>query len=217
MIEMMAVLMIVGIMLLAIIPSIDGLVPKYRIRGAAREIAALIEEAQSQSIAQRKEFQVAYDLDSKQFWLVLPPRDPNDPVDGSSSPPPAATEPDPAADPKLAGFRPADDVEHGPPARDPAATDATQSEEQTVAERETTSPKDLPAGVLFERVSVGDDDKQSGTVHVPFEHLGASGSHVVGLKLQEGELQIWVKFNALTRTIEFSDEQPTVRTLDGEQ
>jgi hypothetical protein len=52
---------------------------------------------------------------------------------------------------------------------------------------------------------------------VPFEHLGASGSHVVGLKLQEGELQIWVKFNALTRTIEFSDEQPTVRTLDGDQ
>jgi hypothetical protein len=208
--------MVLGVMLLAVIPSIDGLVPKYRLRGAAREIAALIEEAQSQSISQRKEFQVAYDLDAHTFWLVLPPLPPGASADGST---PTTTEPDPAADPKTAGLRPADDVEHGPPARDPEATDGTQEEEQSVAERETTTPKELPAGVIFERVSIGDDDKTSGTVHVPFEHLGATGSHVVGIKLQESEqpMQMWIKFNALTRTIEYSEEKPTVRTLEGEQ
>src|SRR5262245_12563694 len=75
MVEIMAVLIILGVLLMAIVPSIDGLVPKYRLRGGAREVAALIEEAQSQSIATRKEWNVAFDLDRNTYWLVMPPKE----------------------------------------------------------------------------------------------------------------------------------------------
>jgi prepilin-type N-terminal cleavage/methylation domain-containing protein len=205
-IEIMTVLLILGVILMSVVPAIDGLVPSYRLKGAAREVAALLEMAQSEAISQRKEFRVAYDLDRNTYWLVLPPKD-REEEDGET---------DPTALAAAQADQPIDDIEHGQAPVDPDAEQDT-SGAQTNAEREALAPKDLPTNVVFEAVIVGDDEKQSGEVMVPFERLGTAGSHVVGLKLEndENNTQLWVKFNALTRTIEYYDEKPTVRTLSG--
>jgi prepilin-type N-terminal cleavage/methylation domain-containing protein len=216
MIEIMAVMIILGIVLMAIVPSIDGLVPKYRLRGGAREVAALIEEAQSQAISSRKEWNVAFDLDHDTFWLIMPPKE--RPAD------PAADPADPAAAPGSAESqvgkegRPKDDLEHGLPPVDPAAPqDADQAEEEAVADRDSIEPMRLPTAVVFEAVVVGDEEKISGVVYVPFSHLGGAGSTLVGMKLSDERdaAPVWVRFNALTRTIEYADERPEVRTLSG--
>lgn len=222
-IEIMAVLAVVGAMLLAVVPAIDGLVPKYRLRGAARELASMIEEAQSQAISERLEFQLAYDLDHHTYWLILPERPTDDGQGGEApAPDPAATTDGAGPTAKGAG-RPADDLEHGPPPPDPQQQQPAADEgKKSAQERETTTPKELPSGVELEAVIVGDDDEQTGTVRVPFEHLGSSGSHVVGLKLRgDGQgggdtTAIWIKFNAMTRTIEYFDERPTARTIEGD-
>ena len=213
MIEIMAVLVILGVMLLAIAPSIDGLVPKYRLRGGAREVAALVEEAQGQAVSNRKEYVLVYDLDDQSFWLVLPPRDPDEGREGGAGAGPLGGLFG-GGDPKEEPSRPRDDAEHGLPPPDP---DAPAPQVESVAERDAITPRKLPTDVVFAAVIVGEDERRSGRVEVPFNHTGADGSHVVGVKLDRGgDLQIWVKFDALTRTIEYLDEPPTVRTLSGE-
>lgn len=204
-IEIMTVLLILGVILMSVVPAIDGLVPSYRLKGAAREVAALLERAQSEAISTRKEFRVAYDLDRNTYWLVLPPKEEEE-----------QEETDPTALAAAQADQPIDDIEHGQAPVDPNA-EQDASGTRTDAEREALAPKDLPTNVVFEAVIIGDDEKQNGEVMVPFERLGTAGSHVVGLKLEndENNTQIWVKFNALTRTIEYYDEKPSVRTLSG--
>ncbi len=210
-VEIMAVLIILGVILMSIVPAIDNLVPAYRLRGAAREVASLIELAHSEAVSTRKEFRLAYDLDQDTYWLILPPPD---------------REQEEGQQPGLDGLgaasggevgkegRPVDDIEHGPPPIDPdAEQDADRA--RSDAERDALQPKGLPTDVVFEMIVIGDDEKRVGEVVVPFTHQGEGGTHIVGLKLQNGTEadQLWVKFNALTRTIEYSDQRPTVRTL----
>lgn len=208
-IEIMAVMLILGVILMSIVPAIDSMVPIYRLRGAAREVASLMELAQSEAVGTRKEYQIAYSVDRNAYWLVLPPRDPaedqeQDPMGGLGGP---------AGESNKEG-RPIDDVEHGPP---PVDADAAQDPRaaRTSAEREALLPKGLPTDVVFVSVIIGDEEKRTGEVMVPFSHLGAGGTHIVGLRLENGgdADQIWVKFNALTRTIEYHEERPTIRTL----
>jgi hypothetical protein len=178
-------------------------------------VAALVELAQSEAVTNRKEYRVAYDLDSNTYWLVLPPADPDqgDGTNGQPSDPAAALGGDAPAETTKEG-RPVDDLEHGPPPPDPNAP-ADGSRTETDAEREALSPKSLPDDVVFQAVVVGDDEKTSGQVMVPFTRLGSDGTHVIGLKLAHGteQDQIWVKFNSLTRTIEYYDQRPEVKTL----
>jgi prepilin-type N-terminal cleavage/methylation domain-containing protein len=212
-VELLAVVFIVSIIALAMIPALDNMVPSYRLRSGARNVGSMIELGQSEAIANRKEFAIAYDLDENTYWLILPP-----------APPPGAEEqaetPPGEMDPKMSGKRPVDDVEHGLPPPDPQAT----QEQGTVAdlpgfeEREYLEPERLPDGVEFERVIVGDEEKTTGRVYVPFTHLGQSGAHVVGFKLSEQDAQeeVWLKFQPLSRTLELSAERPEVRTLQSE-
>lgn len=212
-VEIMAVLIILGVILMSVVPALDGLVPAYRLRGAAREIASLIELAQSEAVSTRKEYSLAYDLDANTYWLILPPKDPGEEQDGQG---PASMMGGGAGGEVSKEGRPIDDIEHGPPPVDP---DAAQDESQARydAERDALMPKGLPTDVVFEVILVGDDEKRVGEVIVPFSHLGAGGSHIVGLKLEHGTDadQLWVKFNSMTRTIEYTDERPALRTLSG--
>lgn len=206
-IEIMTVLLILGVILMSVVPAIDGLVPSYRLKGAAREVAALVERAQSEAISTRKEYRIAYDLNSNTYWLVLPPAEEEE---GSQ---PAGL---------LGDAEEADqtfnDIEHGQAPVDPDAEQDT-SAARTDDDAAMLVPKDLPTNVVFSAVIIGDDEKQNGEVMVPFERLGTAGSHVIGLKLEndENDTQVWIKFNALTRTIEYYDEKPSVRTVSGSQ
>lgn len=212
-VELLAVVFIVSVIALALIPALDNMVPSYRLRAAARNVGSMIELAQSEAIAGRKEFAIAYDLDENTFWIVLPPAAP--PGEDQAETPPEEM------DPKLAGKRPADDVEHGLPPPDPALA----QEETSVAdlpgleERDFLEPERLPTGVVFERVIVGDEEKTSGKVYVPFSHLGQSGAHVVGFRLDDQESQneeVWLKYQPLSRTLDLTAERPEVRTLQSE-
>ena len=59
-VELIAVMAIMAILLLAITPALDNMLPSYRLKGGARIIASNIELAQSEAITRRKEFVLAY-------------------------------------------------------------------------------------------------------------------------------------------------------------
>jgi prepilin-type N-terminal cleavage/methylation domain-containing protein len=213
-IEIMAVLIILGVILLSIVPSLDSLVPAYRLKGGAREVASMMELAQSEAVSARKEFQIAYDLDNDTYWLVLPPKPPES--DPNAPPSPEAALGGDAPSLTKEG-RPKDDVEHGLPPVDPKAQQDDEGT-RTDQERDALSPMELPTDVKLECIVIADDEKRSGVVMVPMSYLGGSGSHIVGIKLEHGTDadQAWIKFNALTRTIEFHEERPALRTISGE-
>lgn len=211
-VELLAVVFVVSVIALALIPALDNMVPSYRLRSGARDVGSMIELAQSEAIANRKEFAIAYDLDEHTYWIVLPPAPPPGQEDGAA----AAEE----TDPKLAGLRPVDDVEHGLPPPDPAAqTETNVADLPGLEERDYLEPERLPLGVKFERVVVGDEEKTSGKVYVTFSHLGQSGAHVVGFRLdsQESEQEeVWLKYQPLSRTLDLTADRPQVRTLQSE-
>ncbi len=228
-IEVMAVMMIVGIVLIAIVPALDGMVPSYRMTAGARKVASTIELAQSEAIGRRKEYAIAYDLDHHTYWLVLPQapggdderRQQQEAGDDAGE---GLMDDLGAGAPSGGGDqRPLDDLEHGPPPPDPAAAAEVPAEEEIpedFTERDALAPTSLGEGVQLSLVVVGDEEHRSGVVYVPFSRLGDAGSHVVGLRLDEaedgdGRGEIWVEFNALTRTIQYHDQRPERRTLEG--
>lgn len=222
-IELMAVMGIMGILLLAVVPAVDNMVPAYRVRAAARTIASTIELGQSETIAQRKEFVLVYDLGQNTYEILLPPTDPD-----------AEAEEDDGGgqgglDGELAGLAgdeeadAADDIEHGRAPPTPSDEDEEEDETPDYSERDKIfAEKPLPEDVVFELVVVGEKEHRSGKVFVPFSHLGNKGAHYVGVRLdpngagRDDPIQIWVKFNPMTRTIEYSDERPQIRTLSAE-
>ena len=213
-IEIMAVMAIVGIMLLAIVPALDNMLPGYRLGGDARKIAATAELAQGEAVSQRAEMILAYDLDEETYWIILPEREEED---AGGDAPPAGGLGDALGGLGLAGAdEEQPDIEHGPPPPDPAeAVDQTPPPDFT--ERDALTPTRLGDGVEFELVQVGDEEKRSGRVYVPFDPLGTTGTHLVALKLvaEPGEegAQVWIKFNAMTRTIEYAEQRPELRVL----
>ncbi|MGE0712758.1 MAG: Tfp pilus assembly protein FimT/FimU [Planctomycetota bacterium] len=228
-VELMAVMAIMAILLVSIIPALDNMLPSYRMSAGARHVASTIELAQSEAIGQRKEFVVAYDLDHHTYWVVLPRRA------GDEVQPGDREEERTTADPAGAGAsklkRPENDVEHGLAPKDPNApkTEEEQAAEREAAlpeysERDKLEPTPLPEDIEFQMVVVGEEEKRSGVVYVSFDQQASAGSHLVGLKLGErvresggdGRDELWVVFNALTRTIEYHDQRPQIPTLPGE-
>lgn len=211
-VELLAVVFVISVIALALIPALDNMVPSYRLRAGARNVGSMIELAQSEAIANRKEFAIAYDLDENTYWIVLPPA----PPPGQDSGAAAAED----TDAKLAGMRPVDDVEHGAPPPDPTAqTETNVADLPGLEERDYLEPERLPLGVKFDRVIVGDDEKTSGKVYVPFTHQGQSGAHIVGFRLDSQESQqeeVWLKYQPLSRTLDLTAERPQVRTLQSE-
>lgn len=211
-IELIAVTVIMATIMAAVVPALDSMVPKYRMRAAARNVASVIEQAQAEAVGKRREFVVAYNLDENTYWLVLPPEDEEQPADDADA---GGGLFDFGGDDTPKGQRPKNDVEHGLPPVDPNAVQ--DQPDVDVMDRESLTPTKLPPGVVFSGVKVGDDEQTTGTVYVPFSHLGNEGTHVVGIKLDdpESEQKIYVKFAALSRTITYHDEQPELRTLGG--
>ena len=212
-VETMAVMAIVGIILLAVVPAIDNMLPSYRLNGGTRTIASHVELAQSEAIGRRAELIMAYDLDENTYWIVLPP-EPEEPQD------PALVEEEQDKVPEGQTPRPKDDVEHGKRPPDPEPVDEDQAERTDFSDRDALTPTKLPDDVVFSTVIVGDEEKRAGRVYVRFTHAGDVGTHSVGLKLQvpgggDDGAEAWMKYNALTRTIEYHDQRPMVKTLEG--
>ncbi len=72
-VEIVAVVLILGLMFAILMPNLEQLSPKYSLRAGAREIGSMIEEANGRSIGLRRSFAIAYDLDERWAAIVLPP------------------------------------------------------------------------------------------------------------------------------------------------
>ncbi|RMG13666.1 MAG: prepilin-type N-terminal cleavage/methylation domain-containing protein [Planctomycetota bacterium] len=218
--EIMAVMAIIAVLLLAVVPNIDNQVPHFRLRGGAREVASTIELAQSQSVTERKVYAIRYDLDRGTYQILLPPADEEDAGEDAAEES-GAGDLEGALGEGMAGADPQDDIEHGPPPPPPA--DAEEEAEPDDEEREGLGERSLPDDVRFVLVKEGERSHRRGKVVVRFSAVGNEGAHVVGLGLRSdaergegGGEQVWVKFNPLTRSIEFAEREPEVRTLDPE-
>jgi prepilin-type N-terminal cleavage/methylation domain-containing protein len=212
-IEVMAVMAIIAVMIFAIVPNLDNQVPVYRLKAAAREVASNIELAQSEAIAKRKRHIVRYDIERRSYTILLPPVEDPD----------ADSETDPLADPfggeeKMG--RPRDDMEHGTPPPDPDATDDMEEEEEEVDpdDLEALPETFLPDDIIFVRIEPASGSPATGgRIDIPFTHQGNDGAHTVGLAVgSERELTMYVKFNPMTRSLEFSESEPEIRTLEGD-
>lgn len=84
-IELVVVTAIIGLVFALAAAQLDFLVPKYRLRGAAREIGALMKQARSKALASGKDVYLVYDLPAKKYWVLAAfakeeePREPDQP------------------------------------------------------------------------------------------------------------------------------------------
>ena len=88
-IELMLVCVIIGLMVGLAATRLDLMVPKYRLRAAAREVASVLKQAKARAAAQGKDVYFEIDLAQGRYWLLAPfPKE------------------DPMADPKTVESRP---------------------------------------------------------------------------------------------------------------
>lgn len=71
-IELAAVIIIMGMLLLLVMPSMDGLTVRLRLQSAARRLASESSLARSQAILTGRTYGLRYDLDNNRFWVALP-------------------------------------------------------------------------------------------------------------------------------------------------
>ena len=70
-IELIAVVVIVGVMVALTATQLDFLVPKYRLRAAAREVAGAFKLGQARAAATGKDVFVEMDLSDGRYWLLV--------------------------------------------------------------------------------------------------------------------------------------------------
>ena len=70
-VELMVVLVIVGLMVGVSATKLDFMVPKYKLRGAAREVAGLLKQARSRAAGSGKDVYVEFDLPLGRYWVLV--------------------------------------------------------------------------------------------------------------------------------------------------
>jgi prepilin-type N-terminal cleavage/methylation domain-containing protein len=71
-IELVLVCVIIGIMVGLAVTRLDLLVPKYRLRAAARDVAAVLKQGKARAAAQGKDVYFEVDLSQGKCWLLAP-------------------------------------------------------------------------------------------------------------------------------------------------
>ncbi len=70
-IELIVVIVVIGLVMGLAITRMDFMVPKYKIRGAARGVAFHIKRARFQAVSTGKEVYIKYDLSRGRYWLLV--------------------------------------------------------------------------------------------------------------------------------------------------
>jgi hypothetical protein len=65
------VVLIVGLMMALAATRLDFLVPKYRLRGAAREVASIVKQGKARAAATGKDVYLEIDLSRGTYWLLV--------------------------------------------------------------------------------------------------------------------------------------------------
>jgi type II secretion system protein H len=187
-IEIIVVCAIMALLVAIMVPALDGATPGHRLDASAREVAATIEWAQGDAAANDAEYAIGYDLDTHRYWLVLPREEAADEGTGEAG-----------------------------------GEAAAEDEPEDYAARETLGEESLRDGIEFVSIETADGEEHtSGQVYVPLSPLGNEGSHIVVLRCAPesggggGELQQSIRFNALTRSIDYVEGAIRLRRLEGE-
>lgn len=217
--ELLAVMALIGLVLFFVIPNLDNMTPTARLKAAARKIGTTMELAQGEAVAEGKELTLAYDLSKGTYWIILPAPTPPPGSSGTSS----STTPTTQASSGSGPAPPPPDVEHDDK---PLITTPTPSG----SSGSTTAPPPPTAANYQNRETLGEDavgddvqiasitlptgkEATSGVVYINFSSLGNEGSHSVLVQLrtangaQSTEPPISVRFNALTRTVDFANQK----------
>jgi len=77
-VELIAVIVIVGLIAMVTVTRLDFLVPKYRLRGAAREVGSVLGIGKAHAASSGRDVYFEVDLAQGRFWLlaVFPKEDP---------------------------------------------------------------------------------------------------------------------------------------------
>jgi len=71
-IELILVCVIIGVMAGLAVTRLDLMVPKYRVRAAAREVASVLKQGKARAAAQGKDVYFEIDLAQGRYWLLAP-------------------------------------------------------------------------------------------------------------------------------------------------
>ena len=80
-IELVVVVLIMGLVMGLAATRLDFLVPKYRIRAAARDVASVLKQGKARAAAQGKDVYFEVDLGQGRYWLLAPFPKPEEPGD----------------------------------------------------------------------------------------------------------------------------------------
>lgn len=71
-IELIVVSVIFGVIFLLAATRMDSILPKYRMRGATRELGSLMKQAKARAVAIGKDVYLEYDLPKGEYWVLAP-------------------------------------------------------------------------------------------------------------------------------------------------
>lgn len=75
------VVLLVGVIVALAVTRLDFMVPKYRLRGAARDVASILKQGKARAAAQGKDCYFEADLSQGKYWLLAPFPKPDADVD----------------------------------------------------------------------------------------------------------------------------------------
>ncbi len=189
-IELIAVIVIVGIIVVLAATKLDFLVPKYRLRAAAREVASVMKIAKMRAAATGKDVFLEMDLSTGRYWLLVAfPK--IDPSKGDSLPAQVASG--------------AISIEQ---AMRMGSAPAIQAWEYQPIFEST-----LPDGVEFWDIVFGPKDRvDHGAARMKFAPFGVSAHTIVNLRNKE-DRHAAVKFNGFTGYVSFYEERKDAEEL----
>ena len=71
-IELVLVVLIMGVIVGIAATRLDFMIPKYRLRGAARDVASVLKQGKARAAAQGKDIYFEADLSQGRYWLLVP-------------------------------------------------------------------------------------------------------------------------------------------------
>lgn len=79
--ELVVVTLLIGLIAAAVVVRMDFLIPKYRLRGAAREVGSVLKQAKSRAASTGRDVWIEFDVSQGEVWLMVAFPKPKD--DGS--------------------------------------------------------------------------------------------------------------------------------------
>jgi hypothetical protein len=189
-IELVAVVVIMGIIVAMAVTRMDFLVPKYRLRAAAREIASVMKIAKARAAATGKDVFMEMDLSTGRYWLLV-----------------AFQKTDPASEGALAAQAASSGASLAQGIQPGGASILQTWEYQRIFEN------DLPDGVKFRDVIFGPRERvELGAARMKFAPFGVSAHTIVNLR-NDDDRHASVKFNGFTGYVLFYEEWQDAEAL----